>query len=221
MHWFRYTGFVSRRLEGYRLLTYAALAGAALAPLGRIAAALGSHIPWVGSVWHILGPPNIPYLGTAFASFAIGASAPFLLNLAIERTGFRTIPQIRLAAINRFGNQLLVLLHTAQTEEKLVALTLDNRKVYIGVVSAAPNLEPHDGFISIVPFLSGYRETAGLKLVLSVDYVSLYASKQAQPSDLRVVIPISSVRMASLFDPDIHEKFEIIDDILSRAPIAL
>lgn len=91
----------------------------------------------------------------------------------------------------------------------MVAITLDSRKVYIGTVAAAPNLETHDTFLSITPFFSGYRDKNHLGLVLTVDYLSVYERQHLDPEDFNVTVPVASVRMASFFDQTIYPAFNV------------
>ena len=110
-------------------------------------------------------------------------------------------------AIQRYGNHLLQLLHSAQAQEKLISVTLENGKVYIGLVSAAPKSRAARYDLAITPFLSGYRVKETLELRLTVDYLRVYAEHALDPEDFKVIIAISSLRMASLFDQTIYPAF--------------
>src|SRR5947208_3374452 len=79
-------------------------------------------------------------------------------------------------------------------------------------VVAAPNLEPHDTFVALIPFFSGYRDNSTLQLRLTTDYLGVYESEGLDPKEFRVVIPVSSIRMASLFDHSVYPKFEVVED---------
>ena len=156
LHNLYYTKFRSQRLDGYRLLLESALAGVASMAFGRLLVLLLRNFGWFNSFWADYAP-DIPYLETACVSLILGVVSPHVLNFFLGVTGLLTKEEARLRAIRNHGNHLLQLLHTAYAEGRTVSLTLDNRKVYIGLVANAPNLEPHETFLTITPLLSGYR----------------------------------------------------------------
>lgn len=91
------------------------------------------------------------------------------------------------------------------SEDKLIMLSLSNRKVYVGVVNnmGEPNeVEGFDQEISLVPILSGYRD----KDDLSVHWTTSY--KDVDPNEnLRIVIRQELIESASEFDFDTWEAF--------------
>ncbi len=208
LHTFYYTRFRSQRLDGYRLLLESALVGAVFAALGWMIVRIVGLVPRALTFWGSIAPP-IPYLGTALVALAIGFVTPVALNFGLDRTGLLTRADAQRKAIDRHGNHVLRLLHAASAQERPVAITLDNRKVYIGTVAAAPNLESHDTFLSITPFFSGYRDKDDLALALTVDYLKVYESEHLKPEDFNITIPLASVRMASFFDQTVYPAFVV------------
>jgi hypothetical protein len=79
-------------------------------------------------------------------SLGLGLVAPYLLNFILTSTAKMTVLDAKTAAIERHGNDLLRLLHYASLEEKTVSVSMDNGKVYMGLIAAAPNLAPHDTY---------------------------------------------------------------------------
>jgi hypothetical protein len=207
LHAFYYTRFRSQRLDGYRLLMESALVGVFLSILGRLAVLLLLCFPSAMKAWMTVAPASVPFLGTALGSLLLGLCTPHLLNLFLDKTRIMTKLDAQTEAIEHHGNHLLRLLHTASSEEKPIAIVLDNLKVYIGTVAAAPNLEPHDTYLAITPFYSGYRDRETLELVLTVDYLSVYENKQLNADDFRVVVPVTAIKMASLFDQAAYPAF--------------
>lgn len=209
LHAFHYSRFRSQRLDGYRLLVESALAGVCLSILARcLIIILRAWIPSLRNAW-LAFAPDIPYLGTASVSLVIGIASPYVLNFLLERTGRMTRSDARRHAIERHGNALLHLLHRALAEERLISVTLDNRKVYIGALAAAPNLEPHETFIALVPWFSGYRDTVTSELVLTTPYVRVFEEQDLDPDDFMVVLPVSAIRSASYFDDKVYPAFAI------------
>lgn len=207
VHTFHYTKFRSQRLDGYRLLVESALAGVILIFVSRFLVIFGVYFPAVQSTWYFLAPRDIPFLGTATTSLVLGLTVPHCLNFFLGITGLMTSVDAKTEAIERHGNDLLRLLHTASLEEKLVSLSLDTGKVYIGVIAVAPNLAPHDTYLAITPFYSGYRDRETQQLVFNVDYLAVYSAQALDPRNFRVVLPMANIRIASLFDESAYPAF--------------
>jgi hypothetical protein len=134
-----------------------AFAGVLLTLIARPLVIFANLYPSVRSIWSGVAP-NIPFLGTATVSLLLGFVTPYVFNTILDKTGLMSPLDAQTNAIERYGNHLLRLFHAASMQEKAVSVALDNGKVYIGLVAAAPNLEPHDSFLAITPFYSGYRD---------------------------------------------------------------
>jgi hypothetical protein len=160
LHVFYFTRFRSQRLDGYRLLVESALVGVLLLGLARPLAALLNRP--LRTLWSTIAPPDIPFLGTTCISLLLGLGLPYGLNYVLAKSKWMTILDAKSKAIERHGNDLLRLLHTASLEEKTVSISLDTGKVYVGLVAATPNLAPHDTYLGITPFYSGYRSIAAI-----------------------------------------------------------
>ena len=209
---FHGTRFRARRLDGYRLLVESAFYGLLFTCIAWITSqAIARYVPAVATWWSG-ATPRIPYLGTACVGLLYGVFSPHLLNAFLNVTNLWSAQKAHQAAIEDYGNDLLRLLHKANHEELLVSVTLDNKKVYIGALASAPDLEPHETFFSMVPFFSGYREASTLELVLTISYLDVSARDNVDLSNFLVVIPIANVRSASLFDPDAYPKFAVSVD---------
>ncbi len=165
------------------------------------------------AVWWDGATPQVPYLGTACLGLLFGIVSPYALNAILGLMPRLAAQEARKTAIDRHGNDLLRLLHRANHEERLVSVTLDSRKVYIGALGSAPDLEPHETFFSMVPFFSGYRDASTLELVLTISYLDLAGNANVRLSEFWVVLPIASIRSASFFDQDAYPKFTVrLDD---------
>jgi hypothetical protein len=213
LHTLYYTRFRSQRLDGYRLLVESAFAGVLLTCVARLLVIFANRFPSMQAIWSGVAP-NIPFLGTAAVSLLLSFVTPYIFNIVLDKTGVMSRLDAQTSAIERYGNHLLRLFHAASMQEKPVSVALDNGKVYIGLVAAAPNLEPHDTFLAITPFYSGYRDRETLRLMLTVDYLSVYDKQDLNPEDFRVVVPVSSIRMASFFDQTVYPAFVLEPDPL-------
>ena len=209
IHVFLYTRNKTQRLDGYRLLVESALAGIVLAAVGWSIVRWANTFPSIRSLWDQLAPHNIPFLGTAFVSLLLGIVSPWVMNLILIKAHLLTPREAQTLAVRNHGNHLLQLLHKAAENEQPVSITLDNNKVYIGLVAAAPNLAPHDTYLAITPIFSGYRVKETLELKFTMDYLKVYDDQGLNPDEFRVVIPVASVRMASLFDDAAYPNFAV------------
>jgi hypothetical protein len=155
---------------------------------------------------------GIPFLGTGIMAITIGFIAPLLANLVTPTEAAKWI------AIENSDNGWLRLLHFAVREEKPVALTLKNKKVYIGFVTRTPNLNPQEQYVSVLPLASGYRDAATLQLKLTADYASVYKTKKVKASDFAVTIPLSSIDTASFFNPAAYPLFAAKTSAATASP---
>jgi hypothetical protein len=101
---------------------------------------------------------------TSIYSLLIGLLSGVALNLFTPR-GW---------ALQRSSNSPYALLIQVQYQQLTVMLTLNTGKVYIGTVVAVTDPAREPQFVSLLPILSGYRDTEG-RLNLTTDYDSLYS----------------------------------------------
>lgn len=223
LHLFAYTKYRAQRLDGHRLIFESALLAIPLSGIGRLAAYCLAKLDWVRAVWANIAPP-FDFFGTALLAVLAGVCIPLALNWIADAAdgwdGFRSIlarfwvfsnRRALSTAMRRHGSELHRLLYTALDEERLVAITLDNKKVYIGYVYGAPKLEPHDVYVALIPLFSGYRDAVSLELKLTQDYLAAYEGdpNSQEEGEFVVALPLNQIRIASFFDPDSYAKFEI------------
>jgi hypothetical protein len=219
VHIWHLSRFRSQRLEGYRLLFETAVAGVILVTIARI---ITYSLAWSGVVsrvslarWNEFAP--IPFSGTGALAFLLGVTVPFIANLVFRRQKAQDW------AIHHYGSNLLRLLHTATKYEMLISVTLDNRKVYVGFVITAPNLQSNDQYIQLLPLLSGYRDAADLRMKFTTNYAQVYPdvyqASKLDPSDFVIIIPAASIRMANLYDPSIPMRLFEVKDGASEEPL--
>ncbi len=126
------------------------------------------------------------------------------------------------------------LLQRSVVKESPVAITMDNRKVYIGYVVATADPEKERKAIRLLPIASGYRDKDTLDLVLTTSYDPLYEEEkpgegledaesaahdeaaERGPSkasynsneDRILILPASRVHSLNMFDFVAFEKFQ-------------
>jgi hypothetical protein len=193
-------------------LIESALAGAGLLIAARIVIfnveKYGS--PQIRLTWEAFAP-HLDFAGTGVATLALGILTPFLGNMIVPSD------KARERSIRKHGNNLLRTLYAATTAEKLVSLTLDNRKTYVAYVLDAPNLDPQDSFVMLAPLLSGYRDKDTLELKFTTRYSNLYTD-EVDPADFSVTVPIARVTTVSFFQEQLYERFSIETTEAVRSP---
>lgn len=100
-------------------------------------------------------------------------------------------------------------------KKMLVLISLSSRKVYVGMVESTRVERGDSENITIIPFISGYRDSDTLIFKVSHDYITHYRenkiSANSSPlsiSDFRIVLPVCNIESISLFDPDTYQNFE-------------
>ena len=164
----------------------------------------------VGEVWSTLVKPlgKMPVLPTFFAAFVLGP----VLGLLFEAF----TPKGRTAnyMMNRFGSDLERFLYYSVRGRLFVSVTLDNRKVYIGWTALTPlsGSSHEDGArdFTLLPVLSGYRNSDTLRLEITTDYTGAYEEIQRRGTnvgveDFAIVIPVSRVVTANPFSLDLEQ----------------
>lgn len=95
-----------------------------------------------------------------------------------------------------------------------ILVTLSSSKVYVGLIPFPPILE--DGrleHISLLPLLSGYRDTNKLEVKFTTNYYNHYKNFSSNNEDLdlmdfNITFPISEILSISLFDMDTYNEFQ-------------
>ncbi len=105
------------------------------------------------------------------------------------------------------------LLAFAASQNLPMAFTLENNKVYVGIISRTS--EPHtehseSAHISILPLYSGYRDKERLDLILTTEYGEVfdwYSNGSVEPdlTNYNVVVPLSRIISANIFHYEIYE----------------
>ena len=209
VHWNR-TRFLMKRRSGYHLFFWAAIAGMFLHIPGAVVVAVGY---WMISLFYPL--PSCFEKWTLFASdvYPCIAVSSFLSGFVLPHVANRFFPEKEAtddaAADN--GDLLELLLAEAIDHTMPVALVLKSRKVHIGF-ALNNGIESQDGEfdIALIPLVSGYQEPDTLVLKLTTYYPQQI--RESQESDKRsrlqssmhrsIVIPLSQVLSARIFDPE-------------------
>ena len=111
------------------------------------------------------------------------------------------------AAVRKSNDDVEILLHECLRSIQPIFLSMENRKVYVGFV--VKTVEPTDKrkTISILPLVSGYRDTNTLSVNFTTDYERIYPSPDRPPElshldvkDFVMVLPADKVNSMHVFD---------------------
>jgi hypothetical protein len=189
-------------MDGYRLLFQAAIAGVALSIAGRVAVLLIEVTPLgplLERYWNMFSP--FPYSATSAGSLLLGPVFALAVNLIVGRAKAQDME------IRAHGNSLLKLLHQAVKERRLISLTLDSRKWYVGWVAESPNLDPQEQYFRLLPFISGYRDKDSLETRQTVYYEAVLADATLDRNEFVVTLPLKDVKIAGLFNDEVYDEY--------------
>ncbi|ERJ17669.1 hypothetical protein SSPSH_003515 [Salinisphaera shabanensis E1L3A] len=155
-------------------------------------------------------PGNASFAIVCLYSLGFGIIAPSALNKAAQWRGrSRDIYYLRANRDDAFEAQWYAA--HQPTNFRLVQLTLDTNKVYIGTIAECPATEAgHRRSIELLPLASGYRDPETQTLTLTTDYVE--ASRQIESdasaaSRFEVVIRADRIVSSSPFDFVLYARF--------------
>jgi hypothetical protein len=109
------------------------------------------------------------------------------------------------------------ILHQAVAQHRLVEITLDNRKSYIGLPLESKSVSTPNTDVSVIPLYSGFRDKKTLKLTLTQNYgpVVMTHTYPNNPysdwiaDDFSVVFPMSKIVSVRFFNEEAFDDFQI------------
>jgi hypothetical protein len=198
-HYFR---FAAQRMDGYRLLFQSAIAGVGLSIAGRLAELLVGSTPLgpvLGRYWAVFSP--FQYSATSAISLLLGPVCALVVNLFIDKEKAKD------KEVKAHANLFLKLIHQAADEERLISVTLDSRKWYVGWVAESPNLYPQEQYFKLLPFISGYRDKDSLETRQTVYYEAVLADNSLDHSEFVVTLPLKDVKIAGFFNDEVYDEY--------------
>ena len=212
-YWFlthcNFTKFRSFRESGYHVLFRSAIAGLGLFVLSHL---VMRTMESVFSVSHIfMAWQNwIPIENSVPLTFTIFLAAllPIIFNNSYDEiTAARNVAE-------QNGDFIELLIDQSVDEVLPVELSLRSGKSYIGYVIKSQLARRSEVDIVIVPIASGYRKLESRELEITTHYSSIiYKFEKKKINDFRIVIPMSEVVSARLFDDEVYSNFQ---DVKSR-----
>lgn len=201
--------FHSIRQNGYFLLFQCTFIGLLLYIIGEVLFIVLSWLgllleswPYTAFVTHIgracwyFFKEVMPQLNQG-KEFPVGSYMSLLITLTVTTISIMlelSSRKIRLKAdhiaLLRDGGALESLLYNSLTQQRYIAVTLKNRKVYVGIVSELPVISGSTiakPSVQITPFLSGYRNDE-MKIVWTRDY-EVYHLASKLNEDEYILVP--------------------------------
>ena len=212
-YWFlinwNYTRYQVERDSGYRLLFKCALVGIILYCSSRaLTFALDLICPSLTLLWDAHFPE--PYTSEVALSLGLALVLPPLFNWRLG-CRYTKVQGARRVAGNA-GDHIELLIDRAIAERKAIEVSLRSRKTYIGVPVESGIGAASDTDLVLIPLMSGYRKEDTLELVVTTNYLDVISDYTREGSgrnvrELRVVIPLSEVVSARLFDRAVYRAF--------------
>jgi hypothetical protein len=226
-----YTRYKLAREDGHRLYFRAAFWGVAL-----VAALMVVHILF----YHFSGwyQERVLYLRDLLdpwfkdsekgnpVDFAVVATISMLLAYPLASFLNRIFHKKQVAWVFRAieHDDIERILHRAASERRPIAVTMANRKVYVGFVIRTFDPAKLRKSISVLPLMSGHRMEQDGRLKFTTFYTQIYGTdahpahggrvslpkplEHMSPQDFEVALPLELVQSLSLFDLETYRQFQ-------------
>jgi hypothetical protein len=223
--------FVALRLDGYRLLFHASVAGVGFLVLAKVFLVLitlpvlthPTLFDGFGRWWRSTIP--FSHLGVSILACVIGSTLWWPLN----RWCFLKDKEAERAAEMK-GDPLELFLRRVVDETRPVLLTLKSGKVYVGVVTSQSSPAVQIDSIRLLPGRSGYRDRDTRTVSFTTDYYTIYRrlldkSDEDSPEDdlslhtsigpesFEIIIPVREIDSIAVFDPGVYGMFSAKEDL--------
>lgn len=166
------------------------------------------HEEPVVNIWQSLTKPIAQAeaaagLGSAFAACVLGAGAAWLANLVYSKG----VAEVRYA-LGRGPSQLERLFYLAASQDRMVILTMEDRKVYVGTVERVAMRGRSNPYVALFPLISGYRTEVSRTVKFTNFYQEVYNFSPPQAwKEFQKVLPMQSIASAGYYDQQQHDLF--------------
>jgi hypothetical protein len=132
------------------------------------------------------------FFGTGLTALLLAMAFAELCNSLLDKHA------VNARVVNKYGSEILRMLHEAMVPPRPVVITLDNREVYVGFVQRIPRLDIEKPSVRILRIGRGYRDPD----TLLPDIVDPVPPPDALLDELLVAIPLDAVKNVSLAQED-------------------
>ena len=199
-----YTHYSIVRESGYHLFFKAAIVGTALFFVAHLVVVFSERL---------LAPTITASSLQLLTPFSATPTVVALLGLIVPLVGHQFYSKEKAArrAAESGGDLVELLIAKSIETQKLIELSLRNRKSYIdlGIVSGIETIDKDKADIELLPMASGYRDERTQELFVTENYAEVLEQHTYQQyDDFRIVIPMSEIVSARVFDPDAYTVFQ-------------
>lgn len=217
------TSYQVAREAGHRLYFRAIFAGIVLLFVAiLVRATLASLFEFYSSLEFFVASLAAPIvagdMGNNPAILAVSIYA-LLLGISVWYPLNKCLPRSRLLEWAIRDNDVECLLWEAASRSMPVAVTMENRKVYVGFLTTAVDPSQSRRTLSLLPLRSGYRDVTDGTLKFTTNYYRLYEDavghKDRLPDlvigDFEIVLPMDRMQSINLFDLEAYEEFQRLE----------
>lgn len=142
----------------------------------------------------------------------MGIALPLIVNYAYGEE------KAAKQAATQNGDLIELLLAESMERQIYVELSLKSGKSYIGFALNTGLGVNSESDIAIIPALSGYRSHDTHELEITTNYAPVLleflerGQRLEDLRDFRIIVPLSEVVSARLFDEDVHRRFQAVRD---------
>lgn len=159
---------------------------------------------------HLRGASRIDPYGDRHVLFltAFAPLAALLFTFYYNKTDGAKARNLRRAWAS---DDLSSLINFATEYLKPIAVTLESRKVSIGLVARTNEPDHDQGYITLLPYYSGYREHETLHLHITNRYDAVFKviddeTSEINIEDLYIVLPLGKIVSAHIFNDAVYER---------------
>ena len=159
--------------------------------------------PTVTETWKETWNTYAPFAHSG--TVAIGAILALVLPCLLNRFEDKRTAAKRAARSN--GDLVECVLQDAIENGTLVEVSLKNNKAYVGWVQESGVDARDECDVSLIPIMSGYRDSATLQLVITTNYAQVVSQLRESWENFIVVFPMPEIVLAKPFEPKAYMKF--------------
>jgi len=111
------------------------------------------------------------------------------------------------------SNEFEMLIAAAARRVIPIAVTMENNKVYVGLLSETPPPSQQRKSLTILPLMSGFRRADTSEIKFTTYYNLIYKkldkiSPNLTIDDFSIVLPIDKIQSVNMFDVVVYEEFQ-------------
>lgn len=160
------------------------------------------HLPWIRSEVDLFALPH---------DLVLTVSIPVCSVIYCLAYNSRTDIKSRNLKRAWGKDDFSALLDYATNTLKPIAVTLESRKVYVGLVAVTNEPDSECSHLTLLPYYSGFRDQESLHLFITNKYNAVFdyfendADSGPPIEDLYVVLPLNKIVSSHIFNADVYD----------------